>query len=644
MSFLPHVFVHVEKGQVTDTAYYMCSKTQSISILGSCIATRTLRLLSFDMDTLRFLSQQLKTVGLSITVFLSYLGCHGFHIPQYEAFILRRSGFMKQVSDVYTRSMSEIEDMEGLFEGLILKSRRFALRCNSTREVYFEAIVTFMDSLFQKQFPPLNMEGWTQSHSRPFDQERGEKEASNFASQGREVEYQKKVGMNRDEWNSILPQGLSVKGGEPPPPPPSFEEGYSLPVHCEKPLQTVNRSPLDEKLRFFEEPHVYTWESVPFSSSVTSLAHQYEQPFYPEEAIQKMKSSRSQSWPRLEYVLDAKPLQEEEWTCSRGALLVLDGKTISSLPPFSMREGSTRENMRRMLVECSIKGNSGEGGEIYTFERCCTDDEIVKGWRRKGMLASNKGTEAHYQAELFFNGLPCRDWEDEMKVVLRFAREKMIPSRIVSFNTEKEIVCLDADLAGSIDLLLYDERRGVHHIVDHKRSDKLKKDLRGFGKMAPPFQHLDDCKGAGYALQTSIYQYILERDYGMKIGERILLSLHPDLEFVTTVPYMEKEVQFIMESRFAIVAARKRVAEEERFRCCLSGAPAVDAVRLKRGGGIAMEKAALLKGEEYEEDKETRSLFEERVVTLLPLIELEKGCVSWRKQMPESGIEPLSSS
>ena len=58
------------------------------------------------------------------------------------------------------------------------------------------------------------------------------------------------------------------------------------------------------------------------------------------------------------------------------------------------------------------------------------------------------------------------------------------------------------------------------HIVDHKRSDKLQRDLRGFGKMTGDFAHLDDCKGAGYALQTSIYQYILERDYGMTIGIR----------------------------------------------------------------------------------------------------------------------------
>jgi len=46
--------------------------------------------------------------------------------------------------------------------------------------------------------------------------------------------------------------------------------------------------------------------------------------------------------------------------------------------------------------------------------------------------------------------------------------------------------------------------------------------------MRAPFAHLDDCKGAAYALQTSLYQYILERDYGMTIGERVLLSLHPD--------------------------------------------------------------------------------------------------------------------
>ena len=175
-------------------------------------------------------------------------------------------------------------------------------------------------------------------------------------------------------------------------------------------------------------------------------------------------------------------------------------------------------------------------------------------WRRDGMRASHMGTDRHHLAECFFNGLPYRWWEPDIEVLHRFVREHMLPHGLVAFNTEKEIVCRDANVAGSIDLIVWDPRRRVHHIIDFKRSAKLRTQLRGFGKMAEPLGHLDNCKGAGYALQTSIYQYILQRDYGLVIGDRILLSLHAEEPFVTSVPYLEEETRYIMERRFARAA------------------------------------------------------------------------------------------
>lgn len=434
----------------------------------------------------------------------------------------------------------------------------------------------------------------------------------------------------------VLPEGVLREEGPPPPPPSDYEQGYVLPQHYEKPLQrAIPPHPNDAALQFFEEPHIYTFHGVPTTTSVTGLAHEFEKPFDPPSVIQGMKTSKGQAWPRLEYVAGARPF--DEWVPTLGCLLVGGGKTLSSFPPHSFADAADRASVERALREVRLR-DVEEEEELYAYERVLTDEEIADGWKKKGLLAANQGTEGHYLAELYFNGLPTRWWEDGMPNVLWFAEEWMVPRGLVSYATEKEIVCQDADVAGSIDLLLYDPQTKVHHIVDHKRSDKLAGSLRGFGKMLPPLQHLDDCKGAAYALQTSIYQYILERDYGMTIGSRVLLSIHPDVRFATSVPYLKDEVEYIMQRRFSLVEARRRVAREHGLVCSLTGAPLVDAVRVA-GGELAMQKAAEVRGLEWEVDRETRARFDSLVgeVEDPPL----PTCLPWWKRMPKHGAPPF---
>ena len=453
-------------------------------------------------------------------------------------------------------------------------------------------------------------------------------------------------------WEKILPDGVVPSEGPPVPPPPDYQDGFVLPEHSVKPLAEKGhgKHAMDDKLAFYEIPHVYTYDGVPTMWSGSGLAHRYETPFVASEGIKAMKFSNSQVYPRKEYVL---PLEEgeggtgggeQEWSPSVGALLVRDGKSISIAPPYSLQ--GSQEEMRSFLYATAIGGGTEAqfGDEVVLYKRGMEDDEIETMWKRKGQEASHRGTDAHWQAECYFNGLPCRWWQEEMQPVLRFAREWMVPLGLVSHATEKEIVCPDANVAGSIDLLLRCTKTGVIHIVDHKRSEKLRMQLRGFKKMRAPFQHLDDCKGAAYALQTSVYQYILERDYGMKVGDRVLLSLHPDLpDFATSVPYLKEEAAFLMETCIQTTRAHRAVsAREERFRCALTGGPLVDAVRLP-DGRVASEKASLVEGiEGASPDQELRSLFKKAVDEEVTLPTLPKGLRPWRARMPEGGIPPFS--
>ena len=459
----------------------------------------------------------------------------------------------------------------------------------------------------------------------------------------------------------MLPEGIQRSEGPPPPPPVDFEDNYVLPEHSVKPLSTLHSHPLDARLIFYEIPHVYTVDGVPTSTSVTALAHAYERPFVPA-AIGMMKGAVQRGQGRNTWWTHT--VRPATWTPDRGVLAVVGGKTVAVVHPHSLGPGATAESVDGMLRAStlpSLKAFREEGEEErVSYERELTDEEIAAGWALKGKIASHAGTEAHWLCECFLNGLPVRWWEPEMAVLFDFARKHMIPRGIVAYNTEKEIVCLDADVAGSIDLIVYEPATKMHHIIDFKRSDKLKTQMRGFGKMEGEFSHLDDSKGASYALQTSIYQFILEREYGMSIGDRILLSIHPDQPFATSVPYLKAEVEFLMGKRFALVAARRKArdANPEAFTCALTGAPIVDAVKLvdeeeeagtettKRSPRYAMEKAALVRDLAFVVDDDAAALrcaFDAAVEACVEPVQLAKqDCVAWRKRMPEGGLEPFA--
>ena len=160
--------------------------------------------------------------------------------------------------------------------------------------------------------------------------------------------------------------------------------------------------------------------------------------------------------------------------------------------------------------------------------------------------------------------------------------------------------------------------------------------------MKAPMNHLDECQLASYALQLSIYQWILEREYDMRFGDRVLLSLHPEGEFVSSVPYLKDEVNYIMAERMELIAARKACADKnELFRCSLSQKPAVDGVRLTTGE-IAMEKEAKRRGLQYSIDVQQRHDFECAVTKeKVSRAKLTKSG-TWRERMPEHPVRPFA--
>ncbi len=423
----------------------------------------------------------------------------------------------------------------------------------------------------------------------------------------------------------------------PPSRPPFFDHRYELPAHRVKLLERRHAHPRDDRIVFYEEPHIYTVDGFPVQASVSSLAAEYESEFDPDEALNAMKKSKKVRWPRLQYVVNPRRIRDvgEFNGLTHGAMLV-DGNTDETISSTEAGIDASDIVLYTVLKDSAVRTLPYDEEHWYIFDRCMTDDEIRRAWESNGEDARNRGTEAHLQMELWFNSEPVRLDDGEVKVGLEFVRRCLLPIGAKGFRTEWTIFGDDENVAGCIDLAVT-LPSGDIYLVDWKRSEKLGKKMYGFGRMKAPLNHLEDCSGCAYAIQLSSYQYIIEKYYGRKVVGRALASIHPEVPFTTAVPYLKEEVEYLMARRRAMAATRKTLSEMEEANhllCSKSGIMVMEATK-DDAGNLYDAKMAKLHNVQVqpapELTKEATALLESH----MPTIPVPRKLQSWKTRFPK---------
>ena len=177
-------------------------------------------------------------------------------------------------------------------------------------------------------------------------------------------------------------------------------------------------------------------------------------------------------------------------------------------------------------------------------------------WEAKGKEARDLGTLMHARIESYYLGRPVEpEWmtDPTFRIFAHFAHNV----RLCPLRTEWRIFHEESRLAGTLDFLALRPDRSIE-IWDWKRSTKLV-DPAGnairfsrFGeKGLHPVSHLDDVTYNHYALQVSIYRYILEEKYGLRIAGCKLGVFHPDNAsyHVLEMPYLKDDAREIIRLR-----------------------------------------------------------------------------------------------
>lgn len=181
--------------------------------------------------------------------------------------------------------------------------------------------------------------------------------------------------------------------------------------------------------------------------------------------------------------------------------------------------------------------------------------ELKAQWAAKGEAARRLGTELHERIEGHYLGQePSAEAlkDGGFAHFLRFAGDY----ELKPYRSEWRIYSERYRLAGTLDFLAFDGTD--FRIYDWKRSTKVV-DPQGqpirdnaYGQTAfEPLSHLSDTAYMHYALQLSLYRYILATEYGIDVSSCHLGVFHPALTdySVVEVPYLIDEVKILLSSR-----------------------------------------------------------------------------------------------
>ena len=217
-------------------------------------------------------------------------------------------------------------------------------------------------------------------------------------------------------------------------------------------------------------------------------------------------------------------------------------------------EGKTLQSVTNIVENCFPKFDAQLHAKTTAAKTGMTEEEVIAMWERKGKESRELGTAMHQKIESYYQGK--HPYEDDAFKLFKVFADKV---KLEPYRTEWAVYDTEYNIAGTIDFVDYQD--GKYTIYDWKRSDKIiangmpVKVSKYQEKGLYPLEHLENCAYYHYALQLSLYKFILEKNYDIKVSDLRLGIFHPsyDKPYVLRVPYLENEVKTLMELRSEVI-------------------------------------------------------------------------------------------
>ena len=167
-------------------------------------------------------------------------------------------------------------------------------------------------------------------------------------------------------------------------------------------------------------------------------------------------------------------------------------------------------------------------------------EDVLQQWKNSAI----HGTKVHEEIEdyLLKNLIYENITESKSLHAISWLNKYKMKSKFKVY-TEVVIYSEELKIAGTIDLLLYDTINDYYCLMDWKTSKIIptKSYKRKMGTHEAT-QNIEDTKFNHYALQLSLYRYLLETYYNFKINENIIVHLKDHECIGLHSPYMKDNV------------------------------------------------------------------------------------------------------
>jgi len=171
-----------------------------------------------------------------------------------------------------------------------------------------------------------------------------------------------------------------------------------------------------------------------------------------------------------------------------------------------------------------------------------TPQELVEEWDKSGY----EGTAVHNEIQQFIN-YGTEPSKNKSILAVKWLNENFNERN--KFYSEVIVYSKELELAGSIDLLVYNRDTNSYKIFDWKTSKRIEtnsfRNKRGTNKAS---SQLMDCNYIHYSLQLSLYQYISEKHYNIKIESAEIVHIGELKVTAYKYQYLKNEIENMLKA------------------------------------------------------------------------------------------------
>jgi len=202
-----------------------------------------------------------------------------------------------------------------------------------------------------------------------------------------------------------------------------------------------------------------------------------------------------------------------------------------------------------------------------------TKEEVIELWNIKNFFSTQQGTILHFYIDNYFRNR-VYPYEDLQKANASFdkpTRTKLNENLYILiqqfesfFNDHSHLLPIknefilgdidDTRICGTLDLLVYNTKLEGYEIYDFKTNLRFESTNKKYKKFFnSPISHIPVCENDSYALQMSLYQYILEKYTSLKIvgNNAVWFNVSNDTYKLFPMKDYRKEAKIMLETYHA---------------------------------------------------------------------------------------------